>query len=232
MNNAKTSPDRGKHLAVAAAALLMVALLGAFIYGRAVRLPWQAGLSRPLPSRQSYLQETERKGVLSAADYARLAQVSDGIQHRHQMTDDDLDAWTAVLQRGPLKDTPANRMSFDTIVLGLGIGRKRLTPPQQAKMYEALLPFVSDSAYANTMDPSDTRTDPSDPATQQNLRTGSEETAVMLLAETRDPRALGVLKGLSQSSPSPRLRRAALKEHDILAAALEMSGRSTEKHNQ
>ena len=100
MNNANASQDRVKHLAVAAAALLTVALLGAFIYGRAVKLPWQVGLSRPLPSRQSYFQETERKGVLSTADYARLVQVSDGIQHRHQMTDDDLDAWTAVLQRG------------------------------------------------------------------------------------------------------------------------------------
>ena len=134
MNNAKTSPDRGKRLAVAAAALLAAALLGAFIYGRAVKLPWQVGLSPPLASRQSYFQETERKGVLSAADYARLAQVSDTIQHRHQMTDDDLDAWTAILQKGPLKDTPSNRMSFDTIFLGLGIGRKRLTPPQQANL--------------------------------------------------------------------------------------------------
>ncbi len=232
MSELNTSLNRGKHLAVAAATLLAIVLLAAFLYSRLAHNLWEPGTSNPPPSRQSYFQETERKGILSTIDYARLAQVSDTIQHQHQMTDADLDSWIAVLQKGPLKDTPSNRMGFDSIVLGLGIGRKNLTPSQQEKMYNAVLPFVSDAAYAKALDPSDTRSDPSDPTTQKNLMIGSEETAAMLLAETRDPRALGVLKDLAQHSPYPHLQKTALREHDKLATALGTSGQSTEMNKQ
>lgn len=87
-------------------------------------------------------------------------------------------------------------------------------------MYDAVLPFVSDAAYAKSMDASDTRSDPTDPSTQKNLRIGTERIAVQLLAQTRDARALPVLKSLAQSSPSLDLRETAHEYHDKLAAAL------------
>ena len=232
MKDANTGSDRVKHIAIATAALLTVVLLGAFLYSRLAHDPREPGASRQGVSLQDYFQETERKGILSANDYARLGQVSAAIENQHQITDADLDSWVAVLQKGPLKDTPSNRMGFNSIVLGLGVGRKHLTPPQQEKMYNAVLPFVSDAAYAKAIDPSDTRADPSDPTTQKNLMIGEEEIAVMLLAETRDPRALSVLKDLAQNSPYPHLRRTALKEHDKLAAALAAAGQPAGESKQ
>lgn len=231
MNGLNTRSNKVQHAAITAACALAVALLAAFLNSRLAHNPWEPSTSHLLPSRQSYFQETERKGIPSAVDYTRLAQVSDSIQHKQQISETDLDSWIAVLQKGPLKDTPSNRMGFDSIVLGLGIGRKRLTPSEQEKMYDAVLPFVSDAAYAKAIDPTD-KTDPADPTSQQNLRTGEEEIAVMLLAETRDPRALGVLNDLAHNSPYPHLRRTALKEHDKLAAALKTSGPALGKSTQ
>ncbi|MDQ2798197.1 MAG: hypothetical protein M3Y13_00960, partial [Armatimonadota bacterium] len=121
--------------------------------------------------------------------------------------------------QGPLKDTPSNRMGFYSIVMGCGVGRKHLTPSQQGKMYDAVLPYVSDTAYAKAIGPTDTHTDPADPLSQQSLRTGAEDIAVILLMETNDPRALSELKRISENSPSPRLRREAGQCHDVLAAA-------------
>ncbi len=219
MNSLNKSPDKVKHLGIAAAVLLVSVLAAVFFLSGLADNIGQFGGPHHLPSRQSYFQETEQKGILRASDYARLAQVSDAIQRQHVMSDADLDFWIALLQQGPLKDTPSNRMGFYSIVMGCGVGRKHLTPAQQGKMYDAVLPYVSDTAYAKAIDPTDTHTDPADPLSQQSLRTGAEDIAVILLMETNDPRALSELKSISENSPAPRLRREAGQCHDVLAAA-------------
>lgn len=167
---------------------------------------------------QKYRERLEQQGILAAADHARLIKISTYIERNQQLPDNDLNFWISLLQKGPLKDNPSNRGLFYTIVMGGALGRKQLSTSSQEKMYDAVLPFVSDAAYITAMDPANTRTDPSDPTTQVNLRTGSEEIAVMLLAQTRDPRALPVLRNLAQSSQYPSLRATAQEYYTKLAA--------------
>lgn len=205
---------------IATASLLLILSLSIFLLARHTRSPLDVSIEQQVQKSQGYRQQYEQKGVLSALDYARLAKISGYIDQRQIISDDDLDFWIALLHRGPLKDTPSNWSSFYTIVLGLGAGRKQLTPSQQQKMYDAALPFVSDAAYTKVIDPSATQMDPADPLSQQSLRTGEEKIALMLLAQTRDPRALGVLDNIAQNSPHPELRQTARDYHDKLAAVL------------
>ena len=205
---------------VVAALLLSFVVLSVFLFVRHTQNPLDIAIDHQVQRSQSYRQKWEQKGVVSALDHARLIKISTYIEQRQEMSDDDLEFWTTLLQKGPLRDTPSNRFLFYSDVLGDAAGRKHLSLSGQKKMYDAVLPFVHDAAYVTAMDPSDTRTDPSDPSTQKNLRIGSETIAVQLLAQTRDPRALGILEGIAQNSPSPALRETAHEYHDKLAMAL------------
>ena len=157
MNSPRTRSVSIKGMVVAAL-LLSVMLLSVFLFLRHIQNPLDADIKRRVQRSQGYLQKWEQKGILSASDQARLFKISTYIAKRQEISDDDLDFWIALLHRGPLKDTPSNRIGFYTDVLSDGSGRKHLTPSQQQKMYDAVLPYVSDAAYAKAMDPSDTRT--------------------------------------------------------------------------
>ena len=170
-------------------------------------------------SRQTNFMEQD--GILNVSDYTRLTQIQETIQHQQRISD-DLDFWIATLHKGPLKDLPAKRMLFYSTVMGCAGGHKNLSPQQQRKMYDAVLPFVSDAAYTDAMDTrGSVGIDPADPTSPQSLRTGQEKMAVRLLAQTRDPRAIGVLNTLAQTSPAPSLRQAAQECSEKLAARLK-----------
>ena len=204
----------------AGAVLLLAAALSIFLLLHHSQSPLDAKVESKVQSTQGYREQWEKKGVLTASDHARLIKISTYIQQRQEMSDDDLDFWIALLKKGPPIDTPSNHSLFYSVMMGDAMGRKHLSQAAQKKMYDAVLPFVSDAAYANAIDPSDTRIDPSDPSTQENLRIGSENLAVILLAQTRDPRALPVLQDLAQNSRSAKIRATAQEYYAKLAAVV------------
>ena len=167
----------------------------------------------PVQVKQStgFLNHTQQEGVLNMADHTHLIQIQTVLWQTHQMSDADLDFWVSLLQRGPLKNDPTAWAGFHTLVLEDALGHKQLSSSQQTKMYDAVLPYVSDAAYTKDVDPSD-------PQMTQKLRIGNEQNAVALLAQTRDPRALGVLAHVAQSSPYPDVRQKAKDLHEKLAA--------------
>ena len=199
--------------------LLFTFALSVFLFIRHTQNPLDIAIERQVQSSQNYRLRWERKGVLSASDMARLAKISAYIQQRQEMSDADLDFWVALLHRGPLKDTPSNWGLFYASVFGLADGRKHLSPSQQQKMYDAVLPYVSDAVYTKAMDLS-YKVDSGDPTSPQSLRTGHEKSAIILLAQTHDPRALGKLDAIAHDDIHPELRQTASDYHDKLAAVL------------
>ncbi len=182
--------------------------------------PLNVIIKRQAQQSLGYRQEWQQKGILSANDYARLDKISIYIQRRQTISDDDLNFWIALLQQGPLIKTPANWSLFYTDVLGLGVGRKHLSLAEQKKMYDAVLPFLSNAGYTKSMDPDDNAGTSSYLTTQKDLVIGNEEIAALLLAQTLDPRALGVLRNTAHNSPSPSLRQTAQEYYDKLAMVL------------
>jgi hypothetical protein len=162
----------------------------------------------------SLLTHTQQEGALNIADHTRLIGIQTAIWQNHQISDADLDFWVNLLHRGPLKNDPMAWTGFHTLVLEDALGLKQLSSSQQAKMYDAVLPYVSDAAYTKDADPSD-------PQMTEKLRTGNEQNAIALLAQTHDPRALEVLAHIAQSSPYPKVRRQAQESHEKLAALLQ-----------
>ena len=219
MNYSKPYSINVKFVAVLIA-LFSIIVLSVFLFTRHSQSSLDSVVERREKRSQKYQEKWEQKGILSIPDHARLIKISAYIERSQQMSDDDLDFWISLLQRGPLKDTPSNRGLFYTTVMEDALGRKQLSPSGQKKMYDAVLPFVSDATYMSAMDPNDPRTDPSDPTTQVNLRTGTEGIAVMLLAQTRDPRALTVLQNLARNSQYLKLRETAQEYYTKLAAVV------------
>lgn len=175
-------------------------------------LPPTAATPREEPASglNSLLVDTQRRGALAMDDHARLIQMQTTIYKAHRISDADLDFWVSLLHAGPLQDTPGAWSLFHTLVLGDAVGTKRLTPPQQRKMYDAVLPYTADAAYARDRDPSH-------PEMSDRLRTGSKDIAIRLLAQTRDPRAAGTLERIARCETSDRLRREANGLHALLS---------------
>ena len=160
----------------------------------------------------NFREAAQQVGILSIEDFTRLDKIHTTLVQNHTMSDADLDFWVALLNRGPLKNTPSNWSFFHGQVLGHAFGNKHLTPSQQKKMFDAVLPYVSDAAYARDIDPKDT--DPAYVEISQVNTVDKKFIAVKLLEQTGDPRTVRTLEHVAQSDPSPRIRRTALRFHE------------------
>jgi len=86
----------------------------------------------------------EKSGEMTKNDYVKLASVQAGIALSRTISDRDLDWVINLLYAKSIQDTEANRsVKASSVMLNL-TGLRTLSAPQQQKLYQALLPYLTE----------------------------------------------------------------------------------------
>ena len=129
----------------------------------------------------------QQQGVMTKQDYLRLVKIQDGIDRTQRISDEDVAFIARELNSLPVQNTSKSAVQAQEMVLAHtyaspGHKPKQLTPSQRGRLYNAILPYTGSS--------------------DQWVQVG----ASLALAGTRDPRAIGVLNRMAQSSQYPVVR--------------------------
>lgn len=91
-------------------------------------------------------QQIEEAGIMTVADHNRLTSIHDNVEKTGSISNDDFNWVITLLQSKPLKDTDFSRaMKPSSVMLYMG-HLEKLSPAQKQKLYNALLPYLSNGS--------------------------------------------------------------------------------------